>query len=253
MFLQIFCCLSHIIIKIFFFLIYWTKNSIVSKKKRFAMVQNYNGLGMGRHRVMELPRSCYAVYFSDADAILAEAKKLHIKLSAEEAHSFENAANMNFYSIRSYDGAPHVMLKVVDDAVQWCRGVYAARPDNYMRQVVTFIVKKQFDIAHDMACTGIVRQHGKYYNVYDLPNGFVFHGDMDLSYAGLRHLPDMRSVTIRGNYDISGNALRSFAGVPKEIYGDFYANDNEIPYMLKERPKFCAIHGKFYTGPSKSR
>ena len=212
------------------------------------MAQNYTGLGAGRHRVMDLPHSCYVVYFSDCDAMLAEANKLHLRLSPADAHSFENATGMKFYSIRSYDGAPHVMLKVADDAVQWCRGMRAMRPTHYMRQVVTFIVRKQFDVAHDMACTGIVRQNGKYYNVYDLPNGFIFHGDMDLSYAGLRHLPDMRSVTIRGDYDISGNSLMSYAGVPKKIYGDFYSYDNA---RLVAHPKYCTIRGKFYNDKTK--
>lgn len=217
------------------------------------MTQNYNGLGVGRHRIMDLPHSMYAVYLSTVDAVLNESNKLHIRLNADDVCAIENNANVNFYSIRSHDGAPHVLLNVQNDAVQWCRGLYVGRPANYMPQVVTFIVKKQFDVARDMACTGVIRQNGKYYNVYDLPHGFVFSGNMDLSYAGLRHLPDMRSVIIKGDYNISGNALISFAGVPKEIYGNFYANNNEIPYVLKERPKFCAIHGKFFTGPIKSR
>lgn len=217
------------------------------------MVKNYSGLGAGRHHIMDLPRSMYAVYLSSADAVSSEAGKLNIQLKAGDVQLVENTQNVNFYSIRSYDGAPHVLFRVENDAVQWCRGLGGGRPANYMAQIVTFIVQKQFDIARDMACTGIIRQNGKYYDVFDLPHGFVFNGNMDLSYAGLRHLPNMRSIIIKGDYDISGNALLSYAGVPKEIYGNFYANNNEIPYMLKERPKFCAIHGKFFTGPTKSR
>ena len=81
------------------------------------MTQNYNGLGIGRHRIMELPRATYAVYFSTTDAMLSEANKLHLKLTTEDAHAIDETSNVNFYSIRSNMGAPLVMLKVQDDAV----------------------------------------------------------------------------------------------------------------------------------------
>ena len=210
------------------------------------MTQNYTGLGIGRHRIMELPRSTYAVYFSTTDAMLYEANKLHLKLNAEDAHAIDEANNVNFYSIRSNVGTPLVMMKVQDDAVQWCRGDHASRPLNYMRQIVSFIVTKRFGVAGDMACTGIVEQKGKYYNIYDLPKGFIYYGDMDLSYADLPELPDMRTVTIKGNYDISGNDLRHITGAPAVVEGDFIVMDNSVPYLFKDKPSFTKIGGKFY-------
>ena len=210
------------------------------------MVQNYTGLGVGRHRIMDLPRSFYAVYFSAQEALLHEADKLEIDLQNEDVRAIEYSKNMNFYSIRSYDGTPHVLLKVTDDAVQWCRGSNMGRPTNYMRQIVTFIVKKRLEVAADMACTGIISQKGKYYNIYDLPKGFVYHGDMDLSYADLIQLPDMRTVVIKGDYDISGNYLYSFSGAPAKVEGDFIFMDNGIPNIFKHRPQFTVIGGKYY-------
>ena len=153
------------------------------------MTQNYNGLGVGRHRIMDLPHSMYAVYLSTVDAVLNESNKLHIRLNVDDVCAIENNANVNFYSIRSHDGAPHVLLNVQNDAVQWCRGLYAGRPANYMPQVVTFIVKKQFDIAYDMACTGVIRQNGKYYD-----DGFknisitkLSHNDYTFNYPEYYH------------------------------------------------------------------
>ena len=131
------------------------------------MTQNYTGLGIGRHRIMELPRATYAVYFSTTEAMLAEANKLHLRLTPEDAHAVDDMPNVNFYSIRSHIGEPMVMFKVMDDAVQWCRGDHAKRPDRYVCQIVTFIVTKRFDVAADMACTGVIKQKGKYYNIYD--------------------------------------------------------------------------------------
>lgn len=200
------------------------------------MTQNYNGLGIGRHRIMDLPRSMYAVYFSTTDAMLYEAEKLQLKLNPEDVEAIENRPNVNFYSIRSHIGEPCVMLKVEDDAVQWCRGANAKRPTYFMRQIVAFIVTKKFGVEGDMACTGIVEQNGKYYNIYDLPKGFVYRGDMDLSYAGLTQLPDMRTITIKGDYNISGNDLRHLTGAPAVVEGDFMVLDNANPYMFKDKP-----------------
>ncbi len=211
------------------------------------MTQNYNGLGIGRHRIMELPRATYAVYFSTTDAMLAEANKLHLKLTTEDAHAIDETSNVNFYSIRSSIGAPLVMLKVQDDAVIWCRGDRAKRPVDFTRQVVSFIVTKRFGIKGDMACTGIIEQKGKYYNIYDLPKGFIYRGNMDLSYAGLTQLPDMRTVTIRGDYNISGNDLQHIIGAPAVVEGDFIILDNANPYLFKDKPnpQFTKILGKF--------
>ncbi len=210
------------------------------------MTQNYNGLGIGRHRIMELPRSTYAVYFSTTDAMLHEANKLHLKLTPEDAHAIESGKNVNFYSIRSSMGAPLVMIKTVDDAVMWCRGDYVKRPVEYTRQIVTFIVTKRFDIKGDMACTGIVKQNGKYYNIHDLPNGFIYHGNMDLSWANLTQLPDMRTITIEGDYNISGNNLHNLTGAPAKVGGNFIIMNNANPHMFKDRPQFTKIGGKYY-------
>jgi len=210
------------------------------------MTQNYTGLGIGRHRIMELPRATYAVYFSTTEAMLAEANKLHLRLTPKDAHAVDDMPNVNFYSIRSHIGEPGVMLKVMDDAVQWCRGDRNMRPVKYIRQIVTFIVTKRFDVAADMACTGIIKQHDKYYNIYDLPKRFVYYGDMDLSYAGLTKLPDMRTVTIKGNYDISGNDLQHITGSPAVVEGDFIIKNNGNPYLFKDKPVFTKIGGKFY-------
>ena len=209
------------------------------------MIKNYVDLGTGRHKIMDLPRSMYAVYFSTQDAMVHEAQKLRLKLSVEDLHAMENDQNVNFYSIRSYDGAPYVMIKTVDDAVQWCRGAGAVRPIGYIPQIVTFVVTKELGIAADMACVGMVKQKGKYYNIYDLPHGFVYYGDMDLSYAGLTQLPDMRGVTVHGNYDVSGNRLVSLNGAPWTVDGDFIVMDNENPYIFRKLPQFTKIGGKF--------
>ena len=213
------------------------------------MTQNYIDIGAGRERIMDLPNAMFVVHFSNTHSMLREAHRLGMFLHKDDVHSMEYSLNVDFYSIRSHDGQPHVLLKVENGAVQLCRGVNLTRPKEYMAQVITFIVKKQFDIAHDMACTGIIRQDGQYYEVFDLPKGFVVRGDMDLSYAGLEHLPNMDSVTIRGNYNANGNPLKSLDGIPKEIYKNLYLQGGGIrPDIVRTLPPYCRVHGKIFTG-----
>ena len=235
------------LIKLFFLLDFLDKILYCIKKEVF-MTQNYINIGAGRERIMDLPNAMFVVHFSNTHSMLKEAHRLGIFLHKDDAHSMEYSLNVDFYSIRSHDGQPHVLLKVENGAVQLCRGVNLTRPKEYMAQVITFIVKKQFDIAHDMACTGIIRQDGQYYGVFDLPKGFVVRGDMDLSYAELEHLPNMDSVTIRGNYNVNGNPLKSLDGIPKEIYKNLYLQGGIGPDVVRTLPPYCRVHGKIFTG-----
>ena len=70
-------------------------------------------------------------------------------------------------------------------------------------------------------------------------------GDMDLSGAGLRILPDMSSVTIHGYYNISYNEITKYYGIPKEIFGDFIAIGNKYSLVTVKPPRGVKIHGNF--------
>ena len=212
-------------------------------------MSSYDGFRPGFHKIMDLPKSMYGVFLSTEDAIKEVAEDL--KFEGNRSLIRRQRNGRNFYAICGRDGIAHVMIQVFEDKVYFCRGMYARRPSNYMAQVVTFIVQKNWDIARDMANTGILRQNGKYYNVYDLPKGFVFHGDMDLSGAGLRILPDMTGVTIRGYYNISYNDITKYYGIPKEIFGDFIAIGNKYSVVTEKPPRGVKIHGKFVNRKSR--
>ena len=204
---------------------------------------SYDGFRPGFHKIMDLPKSMYGVFLSTKEAVQEVAKDLRFVPSRSLTN--RQKSGTNFYAICGRDGMAHVMIQVLNDKVYFCRGMYARRPSNYMSQVVTFIVQKNWGIARDMANTGILRQNGKYYNVYDLPKGFVFHGDMDLSGAGLRILPDMSGVTIHGYYNISYNEITKYYGIPKEIFGDFIAIGNKYSLVTVKPPRGVKIHGNF--------
>ena len=110
-------------------------------------------------------------------------------------------------------------------------------------------------------------QDGKIYNLYDLPDGFVIEGDVDLSYKELTELPDLSKVTVKGDFlchnnklttlqgtpqkvggefDCSYNKLTSLTGAPQEVGGHFWCNKNDnlfslfgLPQMQEDKGIYC--------------
>ena len=195
--------------------------------------------------VMDLPGGMCAVRLLGHNAAWRESQKLNLRISHFDIK--ELMQTNEYYAIRSANGHANVMLRVHDNAVYMCRGMNKMRPLNYMSQVVAFIVNSGFNIAADMGGTGLIRQNGRYYNIYDLPQNFAVQGNMDLSYAGFQHLPNMKGMTIHGDYDISGNSLVGFSGVPSVVWGDFIVRNNKFRYLATKRPQFILIHGNFIT------
>jgi hypothetical protein len=195
--------------------------------------------------VMDLPGGMYAVRLTGKTAAWRESQKLNLRISHLDI--LDSIDTDEYYAIRTRDGHACVMFRVHYNTIYMCRGMNRMRPIKYTNQIVTFIVESGFDIAADMACTGLIRQNDRYYNIYDLPQNFVVHGNMDLSYAGLRYLPNMKGMTIRGDYDISGNCLVGFSGVPSVVEGDFIIRHNRFPNLATKRPQYIKIGGNFIT------
>ena len=75
-------------------------------------------------------------------------------------------------------------------------------------------------------------QDGQEYNLYDLPDGFVIDGDLDISGKELTELPDLSGVVIKGNFDCSKNKLTSLEGCPQEIGGNFNCSKNKFTSLM---------------------
>ena len=71
-------------------------------------------------------------------------------------------------------------------------------------------------------------QDGKTYNLYNLPDGFVIEGDVNLSYKELTELPDLSKVTVKGDFWCNNNQLTSLTGAPQEVGGDFKCSYNKL-------------------------
>ena len=205
------------------------------------MQNQISDVGSDKMYVMGLARSVSAVQLLTADAVKSDKRDLGIFLGWHDPLGLNK-----YYSLRSKENKPLVLLVVRDNAVIWCRGANAKRPKPYMSSVIEFIIRQRLGVAADMAGAGVVCKNGAYYNVYDLPKGFVYNGNMDLSYAGLVKLPDMSTVTIKGDYKISGTNLISLYGCPKIVTGNFYAYDNRPQKYTQQRPRNVIIGGRYY-------
>ena len=86
-------------------------------------------------------------------------------------------------------------------------------------------------------------QDGKTYSLYELPDGFVIEGDVNLFRKGLTELPDLSKVTVRGDFYCSYNKLTSLQGAPREVGGDFYCRDSELTSLTGAPQK---VGGDFY-------
>lgn len=70
-------------------------------------------------------------------------------------------------------------------------------------------------------------QDGQTYNLYDMPDGFVIKGDLDLSDRGLKKLPDLSKITVLGCVNVSGNQITDLNGLPQKIGDDLWCDDND--------------------------
>ena len=91
-------------------------------------------------------------------------------------------------------------------------------------------------------------QGGKTYNLYNLPDGFVIEGDVNLLDKGLSKLPDLSKVKVEGNFLCCYNQLTSLEGAPREVGGDFRCDCNKIT-SLQGAPQ--EVGGEFWCNSNK--
>ena len=78
---------------------------------------------------------------------------------------------------------------------------------------------QKLEIKHDMKNIGLIKQDGKYYSIYDLPNGFVVRGDLNLSemdladvnlnikVTGILNLAGAKNLKLHPKTDFSGTRV----------------------------------------------
>ena len=89
----------------------------------------------------------------------------------------------------------------------------------------------------------ILKQNGVEYDLGKLPKGFVIQGDVIIpEMKDLTILPDMSTVTVKGNFDCRATGLKTLQGAPIRVEGDFMCDDNKLR-SLEGAPQW--VGGKF--------
>ena len=116
------------------------------------------------------------------------------------------------------------------------------------KQIKNRIINKEDDTNYDPSVYIPIKQKQKTYNLYDLPDGFVIEGDVSITALGLTELPDLSKVTVKGDFNCSGNYLTSLKGAPQQVGGSFWCDCNHLTSLQGAPQK---INGGFYCQENK--
>lgn len=168
----------------------------------------------------------------------------HCAGNGEYDDNEDNRDDIILYSLRDVKGKPHVTIEVRNGQVCQCKGKNNTKPkEKYLSYIREFVKHSGFEISGDIKYLGIFKQDGQYYDLYNLPKGFVYNGTLDLSCLGLEKLPDLSGVEVTGSFICRENSLESLEGAPYKVGGSFYCNSNRLK-DLRGAPKI--VNGDFY-------
>ncbi len=179
--------------------------------------------------VMELPGNMAAYKLTTSAALDFEGEYMGHCVGRGGYDDGVADGTMQIYSIRDERGEPHVTFEVHGNSIKQVKGKQNKRPvAKYMPAVKAFVQVNNFDIDGDATNTGLIKQGGKYYDIFHLPRGFVVNGNLDLSDMDLTELPDMSTVSVTGDFYCDDNQLTSLAGAPQSVGGGFYCGNNQL-------------------------
>ncbi len=172
---------------------------------------------------------------------------------------------IQIYSLRDKNDEPHATIEVKEGDLYQCKGKGNKVPaTRYRPYIQEFIRQQEFELTSDGKFAGLIKQNGCYYDIYNLPKGFVVEGNLNVSNLGIEELPDFSHVIVKGNFicknnrlhtlkgappvvggkfDCSGNKLVDLEGAPQKIGGEFDCSYNQL-IKLKGAPS--EIKGSFY-------
>ena len=199
---------------------------------------------VGVQHIMDLPGNMAAYQLMTPDALDFESEYMGHCVGKGSYDADVASGRTKIYSIRDERGEPHVTLEVRGTGVHQIKGKQNKAPvRKYVPAVVKFIESQHLEIVNDLKNLGLIRQDGKFYDIYNLPKNFVVKGNLDLSNMGLTELPDLGTVTVLGSFYCQNNQLTSLVGAPKSVGGNFYCSDNQLT-SLEHAPK--SVGGSFY-------
>lgn len=116
----------------------------------------------------------------------------------------------HYYSLRTPNGKAAATLEVENatNTLLQCKGRGNTPPGSrYTPYIQSFAQEHQFDVRETMSHTGLIKFDGRYYDIRNLPDGFTYDGDLDLSETDLETFP--ANATVSGTLNLSHSRLQS--------------------------------------------
>ena len=182
----------------------------------------------GTEFLMDLPGGLKAYRLLTPEALDYESSKMGHCVGSGGYDSGVKAGTTKIYSLRDKKGEPHVTFEVRmnndTEEMHQCKGKENKAPvDRYLQAVQTFIREKKFKIKADLKNTRLLYLDGEYYDLFNLPEGSVIKGDLDVSRYDFEELPACFSkIKVEGSFKCSEcSNLKSLKNAPQSVGGDF--------------------------------
>ena len=191
----------------------------------------------GTEFVMDLPNGMAAYRLTTPEALDFESEYMGHCVGKGSYDEGVTKGIIQIYSIRDKNGEPHATFAVRNNDIYQCKGKGNKAPvARYRPAVQEFVRQKRFNIKRDSAHIALIQQDGEYYDIYNLPKGFLVKGDLRFSDPKMTELPDLSTITVQGSFDCSGTQITSLKGAPQEVGGDFDCSITDIT-SLKGAPQ----------------
>ena len=181
----------------------WHEHMAQLAAKKEKNEQMYKASLAGTQFIMDLPNGMRAYQLMTPQALDFESEYMGHCVGRGGYDKDVTNGSVKIYSIRDNNGEPHATLEVRGQNVFQCKGKGNKTPvQRYIPAVQHFVEAQKLEIKHDMKNIGLINQDGKYYSIYDLPNGFVVHGDLDLSDMDLADVN--LNIKVTGTLNLAG-------------------------------------------------
>ncbi len=242
---------------------FWHEKLAISSKKVRKDEEFYKKSLEGTKFIMELPNNTFAYQLLTPNALDFEGDNMGHCVGRGYYDDALKKGTTKIYSIRDENGESHVTFEVRKDddgkeAVYQCKGKQNKAPvQKYMDVVQAFIEKMDLDIEGDFRNIGLLKLRvkideekfeSKFYSIQSLidrtvkiPDGTVCDGDINFDGLGLKVLPDLSNLVVKGRFDCSYNKLTSLEGAPEKVGGDFNCSGNQLT-SLEGAPKEVGGH-----------
>ena len=160
----------------------WHERMAELSAKKAKTEKMYKESLVGTKFIMDLPNGMKAYQLITPEALDFESEYMGHCVGQGSYDKGVSDGSIKIYSIRDSNGEPHATLEVRGQDVYQCKGKSNKTPvQRYIPAVQGFVERQNLEIKHDIKNIGLIKQAGKYYSVYDLPDGFVVNGDLDFS------------------------------------------------------------------------